>query len=269
GSIKMTVKLIAADMDGTLLDSNKKLSPQLFKTIKELKEKEVLFAIASGRQYYNLVKEFEDIKEDLVYITDNGSIVYDNNGESIYTEEINQEEIIKALKDVREGKDLYPIFCGVKSAYVENDNEIFLDNAKMYYEKLEIVDNLLEVLKEDKICKFAVYDMVDAEKNAYELLEKYNDNLLVCLSGQNWVDLMNPCVNKGEAIKILQENYNISFDETMAFGDYLNDYEMMQNCKYSYAMDNAHSSLKEICNYRAKSNDEDGVVDALKKHFDL
>ena len=80
---------------------------------------------------------------------------------------------------------------------------------------------------------------------------------------------MNIGVNKGEAIKIIQENYNISFDETMAFGDYLNDFEMMQNCKYSYAMENAHPKLKEICNYRAKSNDEDGVVDAIKKHFEL
>ena len=69
--------------------------------------------------------------------------------------------------------------------------------------------------------------------------------------------------------KIIQENYNISFDETMAVGDYLNDFEMMQNCKYSYAMENAHPKLKEICNYRAKSNDEDGVVDAIKKHFEL
>ena len=114
-----------------------------------------------------------------------------------------------------------------------------------------------------------VFDATNAEENAYEILKKYNGELLVCLSGHNWVDLMNIGVNKGEAIKIIQENYNISFDETMAFGDYLNDFEMMQNCKYSYAMENAHPKLKEICNYRAKSNDEDGVVDAIKKHFEL
>ena len=60
----MAVKLIAADMDGTLLDSNKNLSPYLFETIKKLKDKEVKFAIASGRQYFNLLKVFEDIRED-------------------------------------------------------------------------------------------------------------------------------------------------------------------------------------------------------------
>ncbi|MCC3863784.1 HAD family hydrolase [Terrisporobacter petrolearius] len=264
----MTVKLIAADMDGTLLDSNKKLSPYLFDLVKKLKEKEIKFAIASGRQYFNLLENFEDIKGDLVYISDNGSIVYDN-GQSIYVDEINTQEVKKALKDVRQGEGMYPILCGVESAYVENDNEVFLENARMYYAKLEIVEDLMDVLDKDKICKLAVFDEVDAENNAFKLLEKYNKNLMVCLSGHNWVDLMNPGVNKGEAIKILQENYNISYDETMAFGDYLNDYEMMQSCKYSYAMDNAHPKLKEICNYRAKSNDDDGVVHAIKEYFEL
>lgn len=265
----MSVKLIAADMDGTLLDSNKNLSPDLFDTIKKLKDKDVKFVVASGRQYYNLLKNFQDLEEDIVYISDNGTIVYDHRGESIYTNEIDKDEIIKALKDVRKGNDMYPILCGVKSAYIENDNEVFLENARMYYEKLEIVEDLLDVINKDKICKMAVYDMVGAENNAYKLLEKYNDTLVVCLSGQNWVDFMNKGVNKGEAIKIIQESFNVSFDETMAFGDYLNDYEMMQSCKYSYAMDNAHPSLKEICNYNAKSNDEDGVVDAIKKYFEL
>ena len=93
----MAVKLIAADMDGTLLDSNKNLSPDLFDLIKKLKEKDVKFAIASGRQYFNLLDNFKDVKEDLVYISDNGSIVYDNNGKSIYTDEINKHELKKAL----------------------------------------------------------------------------------------------------------------------------------------------------------------------------
>ena len=170
----MAVKLIAADMDGTLLDSNKNLSPDLFDLIKKLKEKDVKFAIASGRQYFNLLDNFKELKEDLVYISDNGSIVYDNNGKSIYTDEINKHELKKALNDVRKGKDIYPILCGVKSAYIENNDEIFLENAKMYYEKLENVDDLMDVIENYKICKLAVFDATNAEENAYEILKKYN-----------------------------------------------------------------------------------------------
>ena len=264
----MTIKLIAADMDGTLLDSNDNLSPYLFDLVKKLQNNNIKFVVASGRQYHNLLKRFEDIKDDLTYIAENGSVIYEK-GQSIYVEEVDTKEMIKALEEIRQAKDMFPVFCGVKSAYIENDNEIFLEEANKYYEKLEMVDDLLSVLERDKICKMAIYDLNDAETGAYKLLEKYKENILICLSGKHWVDFMNPKVNKGEAIKILQENYNISYDETMAFGDYLNDYEMMQSCKYSYAMDNAHPNLKEICNYRAKSNDEDGVVDAIKMHFEL
>ncbi|WP_297130213.1 HAD family hydrolase, partial [Terrisporobacter sp.] len=231
-------------------------------------EKNIKFAIASGRQYYNLLKNFDDIKDDLFYIADNGSNIY-YKGEPIYIETIDKEEVIKILKDIRGVKDMYPVISGVESAYIENKNHIFIEEVKRYYEKLEIVDDLLDVIEREKICKFAVYDMIDSEKYAYNILKKYDDKLLVCISGKHWLDIMSPKVNKGEAIKILQEKYGISYDETMAFGDYLNDYEMMQSCKYSYAMDNAHPKLKEICNYRAKSNDEDGVVDAIKRHFQL
>lgn len=264
----MTVKLIAADMDGTLLDSNHNLSPYLFNLIKQLKDKNIKFAIASGRQYYNLLKNFDDIKDDLFFIADNGSNIY-YKGQSIYIEAIDKEELKKALKDARSTKDMYPVISGVESAYIEDRNDIFVEEVKRYNEKLEIVDDLLEVIEREKICKFSVYDMIDAEKYAYNILKKYNTKSLVSISGKHWIDIMSSNANKGEAIKILQEKYNISYDETMAFGDYLNDYEMMQSCKYSYAMDNAHPKLKDICNYRAKSNDEDGVVDAIKKYFQL
>ena len=103
----MAVKLIAADMDGTLLDSNKNLSPHIFDLIKKLKEKDVKFAIASGRQYFNLINNFQEIKDELIYISDNGSIVYDK-AKSIYVDEINKEEVIKVLQDVRKIKNIYP-----------------------------------------------------------------------------------------------------------------------------------------------------------------
>ncbi|SCH98155.1 HAD family hydrolase [Romboutsia sp. 1001713B170207_170306_H8] len=260
------IKLVAADMDGTLLNSKKELSPNLFETINKLKEKNVKFAIASGRQYYNLLKIFEEIKNDLIFISDNGSIVFEGE-ESIFISEIDEENLIEPIQLIRKMDNVYPILCGEKSAYVENDDTEFLYNAKMYYEHLEIVENILEVINKDRICKIAVYDGNGAEKNSYPKLKKFSDKLLVCLSGENWVDFMNLDINKGQAIKRLQEIYSISYDECMAFGDYLNDYEMMQECKHSYAMANAHPKLKEVCSYEAKSNDEDGVVEALNNYL--
>ena len=92
-----------------------------------------------------------------------------------------------------------------------------------------------------------------------------SETFKVSLSGHEWVDIMNLTVNKGEAIRLIQKKYDISYEETMAFGDYLNDYEMMKSCYYSYAMKNAHEDLKEICRFEAPSNDENGVIKTIKK----
>ena len=72
--------------------------------------------------------------------------------------------------------------------------------------------------------------------------------------------------NKGTAIDIIQKKFNISKKETMVFGDYLNDLEMMSTGKYSFAMKNAHPLLKEHCNFTAESNNDNGVIKAIKKY---
>lgn len=81
------IKLIAADMDGTLLNSQKELSPELYPLVEELHEKGIKFAVASGRQYYNLVKNFESVKDKVTFICENGSIVFDQ-GKNIISDEI-------------------------------------------------------------------------------------------------------------------------------------------------------------------------------------
>lgn len=72
-------------------------------------------------------------------------------------------------------------------------------------------------------------------------------------------------MNKGIAIKEIQEKLDIKYDETMVFGDYLNDLEMMENAYYSYAMENAHDDLKKISRFSAKKNTEDGVIEKIKE----
>ena len=72
-------------------------------------------------------------------------------------------------------------------------------------------------------------------------------------------------INKGVAIREIQELLGINYEETVVFGDYLNDLEMMESGYYSYAMKNAHDDLKKVARFIAKSNDENGVVEAIKE----
>jgi hydroxymethylpyrimidine pyrophosphatase-like HAD family hydrolase len=124
-----------------------------------------------------------------------------------------------------------------------------------------IVDN-------DQFLKIALCDLAGAEKNSYTYFKQMEDRLQVKVSGFIWLDLSHRMANKGRAIKVLQDKFNISFDETMVFGDYLNDLEMMQQAYFSYAMENAHPDVKKVSNFRAKSNEENGVTIVLQQLLD-
>jgi hypothetical protein len=89
------------------------------------------------------------------------------------------------------------------------------------------------------------------------------------VSGDVWLDVMRKGVTKGSAIRRVQEKLGISKSECMAFGDFMNDYDMMKECEESYAMENAHPELKAICKHIAPSNDDDGVMKTICEVFGI
>lgn len=260
------VRLVAADMDGTLLDSRKRLSPEFMPMLEKLKANGVHFVVSSGRQYYNLRKIFPDA-EKLAFICDNGSLVFEE-GENIFCNEIEHGDLVAPVETIRSVGGVFAVLSGVKSAYVESENPEFLRNAGMYYERLAVVPDVLEAAKNDRICKIASFDLDGSEFHSYPIIrDRFSARFAVCLAGPQWTDLTNPGVDKGQAIRFLQKRYGVTFEESMAFGDYLNDSAMMQACFYSYAMGNAHPDLKKLCRFEAESNDRDGVVRVLKREF--
>lgn len=262
------IRMIAADMDGTLLDSNRNLPTGLFDVVRSLRRQGVLFVVASGRQYYNLVHLFDGIRDEILFLSENGAVIFQND-EAIFTDTIPFAQLGGPLMCIAGQEGMYPILCGVKSSYIATSDYEALAHAKMYYNRLEIVPGLLAAAQHDQICKIAVYDTIDAENRGYPLLRQFSGQYQVSLSGNAWVDIMKGGVSKGSAIRHLQQQFGISYEETMVFGDYLNDLEMMQAARYSFAMENAHPLLKEAANFQAKSNDQNGVLDAIGQYFDI
>ena len=89
------------------------------------------------------------------------------------------------------------------------------------------------------------------------------------ISGQNWVDVMVANANKGNGIRRIQQSLGIGREQTMAFGDFLNDPEMMDAAAYSFAMANAHPLLKERARYLSPGNAANGVVRTIKSVLQL
>ena len=104
-------------------------------------------------------------------------------------------------------------------------------------------------------------------RNADEILSHFTDlpdDVYAVVTGPEWIDIMNRSVNKGNALKLIQKRFGISAEECMGFGDLMNDYEMLENCEYSFAMENACDGIKRVARFHTTSNDEDGVMKVLR-----
>lgn len=262
---KHDIKLIATDMDGTLLNSEGKLPKDFFKVVEELHKNGVIFVAASGRQYFNISHIFDPVIDKMLIVADNGGVTFDQNmligSIPIETDWHQYTEAIEKIPFA------YPVLCCIDKCYIENLNMEFLRNVTKYYRRIEIVPDFRYINKE--VIKVAAFNAQNAERYVYPYLEKFKDEVQVKVSADTWVDINNLQCNKGAAIRNLQEQFNISKDQTMVFGDFLNDLEMMQEAKYSFAMENAHPQLKQYANYEAPSNNEDGVLKVIEEYFNI
>ena len=256
------IRLIATDMDGTLLNSNGQLPSDFYTVFHKLREKDIIFAAASGRQYFTLLKNFKEVADDMLFIAENGSyVVY--HGKAIAVHPLKRTLAHQLIEKGRTIEQSYIVLATSEGAYIESTDERFVREVNKYYVKCQVVDDLLSIRGD--ILKVTICDFKGAEHNSYLAYEMFKDQVQMSIAGDIWLDMMANGVNKGKAIEDIQEQLGMGYEETMVFGDYLNDYEMLQKAYYSYAMANAHPNLKEIARFSAKSNDEDGVIQKIKE----
>ncbi|HYF68404.1 MAG TPA: HAD family hydrolase [Ohtaekwangia sp.] len=257
------VKLIVTDIDGTLLNSKHELNSEFYDLFRQLTSRGVLFAAASGRQYYNLLKLFDNIRNDLYFIAENGSYaVYRE--KDIFVQAMSTAVTKELLRTIDTIPDTYTVLCGKRKAYIAHDTPSFIERLSMYYERYEIVKDL-KAVEGDQFLKIAICDLKGAEQHSYPYFINKSQELQVKVSGNIWLDLSHKLANKGVALEVLQKALNISPDQTMVFGDYLNDLEMMDRGTFSYAMENAHPEVKKAARYVTTSNDHEGVIRVLRQ----
>ncbi len=165
------------------------------------------------------------------------------------------------------GADVGAVLCGKASAYIERTDPPFREEVDKYYHRLEVVDDLNAV--DDDVLKVAVFDFVSSEEISAPAYAHFLSTHQVVVSGQHWLDVMDLHANKGSGIRHIQDALGITRDQTMVFGDFLNDLEMMDEATYSFAMANAHPALAARARYRAPGNTDNGVVRTIKSVLGL
>lgn len=255
-------------MDGTFLNSEHQVSPEFPEIYEELKKRNILFVPASGRQMLGITKYFGDKENEMAFIAENGGyMIYKN--EELFVDKLEEQYVAEIINTIREISGATVVVSGKKRAYYETENQEFIDYIAQFYTGNQKLDDLTFAL-DDSIFKIAVYHPEGSEEHLYPALEKFQKyNLEVVVSGKYWLDIMNKDINKGNALEKLQKTLNITPKQTMVFGDYMNDIEMLKKAEYSYAMENAHPSVKEAAKFEAASNNNFGVLKTIKSYLNL
>lgn len=257
------IKLVASDIDGTLLpEGTDQINPELFEIIQKLKEKDILFAAASGRHFSGMSRLFEPVKKDMIFITENGAYV-NCRGYTMLDQTLDWKDVEDWVREVRRIPGASFTMDTKEGFYTESRDPEFLDLVlKGYKSAMTVEEDVLA--KERPVNKVALYHKTDIERLAKELIPRFSERMYCTVSGEIWVDFLNKESNKGNAIRSIQKILGILPEETMVFGDNFNDIEMFRSAGESYAVGNAAEAVKQEARYVADTNVNDGVLKVLR-----
>ena len=280
------IKLIATDMDGTLLNAAHEISQENQEAIKFAQEHGITVVIATGRAFYEANTPVAETDLKVPYICLNGAEVRDETFNIMSTSHLNHSLVSKITSTLKE-KDIYYQVYTNRGIYTENpqrDLEIYIDIAERAGQKadvekiensiqkridngtLKIVDNYdkIEDIPGELIMKILAFDS-DLEKIdlvGQELAQ--SPNLAVSSSSRGNLEITHSDAQKGIALSTIAKQLGIDLKDVMALGDNLNDVSMLERVGYSVAMDNAAPEVKTVAKYVTDSNENSGVGKAIK-----
>ena len=237
------IKLIASDLDGTLLQNGaESLNPEMFDIILKLKAKGILFVAASGRQYPSMKRLFLPVWRDIVFIGENGALVLYRD-EVLVKKPVPREMGQHIIRDIQALGHEAVVSCKDYS-YIAAGNPAFRDYlTQSLGNSMAVADDLLSL--DGEYLKISAYvSQKNALKVASEYQARWGKKLHVAVAGKTWVDHGVAC--KGDALEALKARLGLERGEMMAFGDNFNDESMLRAVEHSYAMANAHESIKNI-----------------------
>lgn len=282
------IKVIASDMDGTLLNEKHEISERTIKSIRQAEEKGIRFMIITGRTFLGALEGLGEAKLTCDYIASSGAEVRNEKQEIVFKGLLKKE----ACKLVCEILGKYPIqalFCTDYLEYclgTEEDLESnILEHIKAFDESIpdsELKSHPIYKLLEDKtrcvenyeelekikapISKIFIFSLnLGALKELRKELEEIS-GIVIASSGENNLEITDESAQKGLVLKRYIESLGYQMEEVMVLGDSMNDHSMfVMDFGARVAMENADSEIKKLATYITKSNAQDGVAYAIEQ----
>ena len=270
----MKYKMIAIDMDGTLLNDEKSIHPRNIEAIKKASEEGVKVVICTGRNFASALYYSDLIGVKTPIICSNGAMIREKDQDRvIYQSLLGSEkckEIIKVLKEqnlnfnLYTANTLYTEELAYSSKFYEGFNKTLPKNRRVNIELIEDWEKLIAEQGEEISKAVAVDKDIEKVQKAKEVI-KGMAGLEVVSSGKNNFEVMNEGVSKGDAMTRLAEIYGIDISEVIAIGDSENDLSMIELAGLGISMGNGEDYVKEAAQYITGTNNEGGVGSAIEK----
>ena len=257
-----SIKLVATDMDLTLLADDKSMPAGVDERIDALAKNGVLFCAASGRPALALRESFPAHHQDMALVADNGASVYLRD-ELVYRDLIDRDlyHEVLALATATEGS--VPVLCAFDDAYVLERDRCHEDVVSIYYRSITYVESFEELDVDSN--KISIYfpGWDSKQKNDEVYSPAFASRLYLTCAGNEWLDFMNIGVDKGSGIRHLAQHLGIDLADIAAFGDTYNDIPMLDIVGHSYVMANAAEHMHDHGKFLAPSNNEAGVLTVI------
>ncbi|MDF2660257.1 MAG: hydrolase [Paenibacillus sp.] len=261
----MNYRLIALDVDGTLLNDRYELTERTKRTVRDVHEAGATIVLCTGRSPVNTLPIMEELGLEGTLITHNGAATVLSSDRSVVAEcPFEMEQLLPLIRYCREHRvhmDLCtPFNSFVEGAIGETETAMY---AKFMLEPSRTDDLARLSVSPVKFTAFADKETMDRVERDWLAMEL---PLAIIRSGDYFIDVMHPEATKGNALKRLADSLGIDRSQVMAIGNYFNDVEMIRFAGLGIAMDNSPDGVKEAADAVTASNNEDGVHLALVRH---
>ncbi|MGM0397114.1 MAG: Cof-type HAD-IIB family hydrolase [Bacillota bacterium] len=269
----MDIKLIAIDMDGTLLDSNNQISERTTKAIKMAREKGIQVVLATGRVLKSALYYADLLSLDSYIAACNGAILVDGSSKIIYRKPIDKKKLEKIM-EIGHDMSVYFHFYNEDTFYTRT----YIKEIVEYYSSskgkfkgqsidVDIYESIEDILSRENLDIFK-FLFIDNDLEKLTLLRSnlnYIEGISTSKSWSNNLEVMEEGVSKGRSLEYLCSIMNIPLSSTMAIGDNENDLSMLALAGISVGMGNSARAVLEKADHITSGNDEDGVAKAIEK----
>ena len=264
---KNQVQLVVADMDGTLLNADHKLSQRTINTVQALVKQGTEFMLATGRHYEDVRPMAKQLGVDACLITSNGARIHDFQGQILHENHM-PSHLVAAVLEVSRGFEVHRNLYQQDLWLVEEPHETLLAMHDQSGFRYRITDfNSMHLSGVDKLYFTAAHDILVPLERA--LLASFSEQLNITFTSPEYLEVMNLGVSKGNALLKLLAIKGKSAQYTVALGDGMNDVDMLSLVGFGVVMENASDTVKrQLPNkLRAKSNAQEGVADFIERYL--